>query len=253
MSPPIRGFIESTLLDWEGRIAAVVFLPGCNFRCGYCHARHLVTPSLSHEAIPLEAVLLNLRRQHGWIDGVVISGGEPTIHADLLDLITVFRAEGVPVKLDTNGSRPDVLARLLDLGVLDYVAMDVKASLDKKYFEVTAAAVDLDAVERSIGLLISSDVPYEFRTTVCPAHLDEQDVVRIAQVIRGARLFYLQPFRPVNCLDPSFDAIRPYNPDRMQAFRAAAAKYVRRCVVRGDQAGDAIADAIGDTNRLRLP
>ena len=94
MLPPIRGFIESTLLDWEGKLAAVVFLPGCNFRCGYCHARHLVEPTPSDESIPIEAVLVNFRRQHGWLDGVVISGGEPTLHPGLRDFIGKFRAEG---------------------------------------------------------------------------------------------------------------------------------------------------------------
>ena len=155
MLPPIRGFIESTLLDWEGKVAAVVFLPGCNFRCGYCHARHLVEPMPSDEAIPLEAVLVSFRRQRGWLDGVVISGGEPTLHPGLLDFIRQFRAKGIAVKLDTNGSRPDVLERLLALGVLDYVAMDVKAPLDGKYAEVARAPVDLDAIRRSIELLIA--------------------------------------------------------------------------------------------------
>jgi len=241
MPPPIRGFIENTLLDWEGKLAAVVFLPGCNFRCGYCHARHLVEPLPSDEVIPIEAVLLNLRRQRGWLDGVVISGGEPTLHSDLLEMIELFRAEGVGVKLDTNGSRPEVLAHLLRRGVLDYVAMDIKAPLDHRYRDVAAAEVDLNAIRRSIEILIASDIPYEFRTTVCPTQLAEEEIACVAEAVRGATLLYLQPFRPVNCLDRSFESLKPYNPDRMRDLCRIAAGYVGRCAVRGDQASEFVA------------
>lgn len=238
MLPPIRGFIENTLLDWEGKLAAEVFLPGCNFRCGYCHARHLVEPMPSDEVIPIEAVLLNLRRQRGWIDGIVISGGEPTLHPDLGKMIELFRAEGVGVKLDTNGSRPEVLERLLGRGVLDFISMDVKAPLDHRYAEVAGIAVDLDAIRRSIQILLAGNIPYEFRTTVCPAQLDEEGIELVAQSIRGARVYYLQPFRPVNCLDRSFETLTPYNPDRMRELAQVAGRYVHRCLVRGDQASE---------------
>jgi len=238
MSPSIRGFIESSLLDWEGKLAAIVFLPGCNFRCGYCHARHLVEPAPSNESIPLEAVLACFRRQSGWLDGVVISGGEPTVHPDLLELIRRFRAEGIAVKLDTNGSNPDALERLLQLGVLDYVAMDVKAPLDGKYSEVARAPVDLDAIRRSIDLLIGGATPCEFRTTVCPGILDADEVERTALAVRGAPLYYLQTFRPVNCLDRDLEKTKPHNPDQMRELCRRAARYVRRCAVRGDQASE---------------
>lgn len=238
MSPPIRGFIENTLLDWEGKLAAEVFLPGCNFRCPYCHARHLLKPDDSGESIPIDVIVRNLRQQRGWIDGVVISGGEPTLQADLLELIRIFRAEGLGVKLDTNGSRPDVLDQLLERGVLDHVAMDVKAPLDSKYSEIAGVPVSLDAIRQSIELLIASDVPYEFRTTVCPTQLIEDDINRIGQAVRGAKLYYLQAFRPVNCLDPSMENIKPYNSDEMRDLCCIAAKYVQHCVVRGDQASE---------------
>jgi len=238
MPPPIRGFIESTLLDWEGRLASVIFLPGCNFRCPFCHARDLVEPLPSDEEIPLEAVLLNLRHQRGWIDGVVICGGEPTIHPDLIDLIEILRAEGVGIKLDTNGSRPQALERLLALGALDYVAMDVKAPLNTRYQRAAGVSVDLDALRRSIGILMASDTPCEFRTTACPTLTNEEDVESIARDIRGARLYVLQTFRPVNCLDRSFENVKPYNPDRMRDLCRLASKHVRRCIVRGDQASE---------------
>lgn len=238
MAPPIRGFIESTLLDWEGKVAAVVFLPGCNFRCGYCHARHLVEPTPVAESIPIEAILAAFKRQRGWLDGVVISGGEPTLQPGLLDLIQAFRAEGVAVKLDTNGSRPDVLERLLALGVLDCVAMDVKGPLDAKYAEIARVPVDLEAIQQSIQLLIRGETPYEFRTTVCPTLLDADEVERTALAVRGARAYYLQAFRPVNCLDRSLENVRPYNPDQMRELCRRVARHVQRCVVRGDEASE---------------
>ena len=245
MPPPIRGFIENTLLDWEGKVAAVVFLPGCNFRCGYCHARHLVEAAPSDEAIPLEAVLDTLERQRGWIDGVVISGGEPTLHPDLLDLIRALRAAGLGIKLDTNGSRPQVLERLLGLGLLDHVAMDVKAPLDDRYSAVAGAPVDLAAIRQSIDLLLGGQTPYEFRTTVCPDKLDAAGIEEIAQALRGARLYYLQTFRPVNCLDRSLEAAKPYNVDEMRELCRRAAPYVRRCAVRGDHASERVAGKVG--------
>ena len=245
MAPPIRGFIENTLLDWEGKLAAVVFLPGCNFRCAYCHARHLVEPMPSREFIPIEAVLLNLRRQRGWLDGIVVSGGEPTLHASLLKMIETFRAEGVGVKLDTNGSRPAVLENLLRREVLDYVAMDVKAPLDYRYSEVAGVEADLDAVRSSIEMLMACDIPYEFRTTVCPPHLDAEEIELMGRTLRGAKLWSLQPFRPVNCLDRSFEAVKPYNPERMRELGQIAGRYVQRCLVRGDQASEVLAGNCG--------
>ena len=238
MPPPIRGYIENTMLDWEGKLAAVIFLPGCNFRCAYCHARHLIEPTPPDEAIPIEAVLSSLQRQRGWVDGIVISGGEPTLYPDLPELISFFRVEGIGVKLDTNGSRPDMLERLLGRGIVDHVAMDIKAPLDHRYSEVAGVEVDLDAIRRSIELLMSSDIPYEFRTTACPSQLGEDEIAGIAQAVRGARHLYLQAFRPVNCLDRSFENIKPYNSDEMRTLSLVASRYVERCSVRGDEASE---------------
>jgi pyruvate formate lyase activating enzyme len=235
--PPIKGYIPNTLLDWEGKIAAIVFLPGCNMRCGYCHAHYLLEP-VSDEAIPLDAVLEGLRKQKGWIDGIVISGGEPTLHSDLPELIQTFRDEGFPIKLDTNGGRPDILRQLIEDGMIDHVAMDVKAPLDHRYYEVAGSETDLDAISESIDILIDSDVSYEFRTTICPTYLDADDIRDIAKAVRGAKVLYLQPFRPVNCLDRALNQVKPYNLNEMRDFCRIAAKYVHRCLVRGDGASE---------------
>ncbi len=243
--PPIRGFLENTLIDWEGRLAAEIFLPGCPFRCGYCHARHLVEPQPGDESIPLEAVLDNVREQNGWLDGIVISGGEPTLHDDLPELIGAFRDEGLAVKLDTNGSNPEALARLLRHGRLDCVAMDVKAPLDHRYSEVARVPVDLAAIRRSIDLLMHSDIEVEFRTTVCPGLVEEDEILAIARAIQGARSYFLQKFRPVNCLDRSMERLKSPNQDQMRAYCRIAAPYVERCVVRGDSASERVGTGAG--------
>ena len=240
MLPPIKGFIESTLIDWEGRLAAEVFLPGCNFRCSYCHAAHLIEPGDRLESIPMDVILQSLQGGKNWIDGVVISGGEPTLHKGLRELVQVFRNDGLEVKLDTNGSRPGALEALLEDGLIDYVAMDVKAPLDHRYAEVVGAPVEVDDIRASIEMLIAGDIGYEFRTTVCPAVLSPDAVVEAAQGVRGASQYFLQSFRPVNCLDPSLHSVKPYTGDEMRDMAARCAKYVQRCMVRGDAASEIV-------------
>jgi pyruvate formate lyase activating enzyme len=207
--PSIRGIQENTLLDWEGRLAAIVFLSGCNFRCPYCHSRHLILNPDVLGVIPLDAVDEMIKRHSGWLDGIVISGGEPTLSSGLPDLIRHFRALGAPVKLNTNGSRPDVISDLLAEGLLD-------------------------AIARSIETIIASDIEYEFCTTVCPALLTEDDVIATALALRGAKRYVLQNFRPVNCLDPAYETQKPYDPDLMRSLAQRCQKYVQRCTVRGD-------------------
>ncbi len=233
--PKIKGFVENTLLDWEGRVVSVLFLPRCNFRCGYCHAGYLVSAPNEMESIPLEGVLSALQRGRGWVDGVVLSGGEPTLHPGLERLIRLLRSEGFPVKLDTNGSRPDVLEALMSEKLLDYVAMDIKAPLDERYSAVAGVSCDLEALERSVELLIAGDVDYEFRTTVCPFYLDRDGVEGVARAVRGAGRLVLQRFRPTQCLIPDLEEVEPYNDDEMRAMAELSSRYVRECYVRGDQ------------------
>lgn len=236
--PPIKGFIENTMLDWEGRISAALFLPGCNFRCPYCHAGHLVSDAALLESIPIERVMASLMRNRDWIDGIVVSGGEPTLHEGLRELVELFRDAGLPVKLDTNGARPGVLRELVGAGLVEHVAMDVKAPLDDRYRETVGVDVDLDKVRASIGLLMEGDVSHEFRTTVCPVHTNAEDIEDLARDIEGAEVLFLQKFRPVNCLDESLNEVKPYNDEEMREFAERAARHVRRCVVRGDTASE---------------
>ena len=233
MTPPIKGFIRNSLLDWEGRIASVVFLAGCNFRCPWCHARHLVLGAPDFERIFFDPILEYLRRHADWVDGVVISGGEPTLYADLEDMIDVIRSLGLGVKLDTNGSRPEVLGRLIENGKLDYVAMDVKAPLDERYHKAAGCKVDLPAITRSIGLLIGGDVDYELRTTVCSNVLSEKDMGDMSESLAGAERWILQPFRPINCIDAAFLEIAAATPEELGRLARLVRRTGRCVVVRG--------------------
>jgi len=237
--PPIAGYHPVTLIDWPGRIAAVVFLPRCNLRCSFCHAGPLLKEP--QETIPLEAILEHLASRAGWIDGVVICGGEPTLWPGIGRLCEEFRRLGLAVKLDTNGTNPDRLEALLGAGLVDAVAMDLKAPIDERYHGVAGTRTDLRAINRSIDLLMESGVEYEFRTTVCPAFLAEDEIHAIGKRIAGARLWVLQRFEPANALDPILRTCEPYNIDRMESLAEIGRGYVARCPIRGQPEKDRMA------------
>ncbi len=234
MLPPIKGFIPNSLIDWPGRIAGILFLSGCNFRCPFCHAAHLVVRPNELESIPFESVEGFLKSRGDWIDGVIISGGEPTISDGLEELIDRVRALGFAVKLDTNGTHPEVVERLLKAGKLAAVSMDVKAPLDERYDKLAGVKVDLDAIRRSIAMLIGgAAAEYEFRTTVVPGMLGLEDVVDIARSLGGAERYALQNFQPVDCIDPATLLVQPYAVGEMKRMAEAAGAHVKRCWVRG--------------------
>lgn len=189
-------------MDWPGRIASVVFLPGCSFACGWCHNRVLVNTPDKLDDIPVDQVLIRVRELGAWVDGIVVTGGEPTIHPDLPDLIRTLKT-AAPVKLDTNGSRPDMLEKLLAEKLLDGVSMDIKAPLDADHYSrVVEVPVDIDDIRRSIQLILESGVWYEFRTTLLPTLHTPGDVALIRQQLKqiaGAPLIRplkLQAFKP---------------------------------------------------------
>jgi len=229
--PEIKGFNKNTFLDWDGRIASIIFLPGCNYRCPYCHASALVTRPDTQPTIPLGEIDAYLAQNRGWIDGVVITGGEPTLHPGLFDLIDHLIEGGLKIKLFTNGSRPDVLRELVRTGRLAAISMDLKGPLDARYERAAGVPVDLDAIRTSVDVIIKGGIPYEFRTTVCPAVLTHDDVIDTARSVRGAGLWTLQQFRPVDCLDPTFEKIVPYEGDQLDRMAEAAGEFVGRCTV----------------------
>ncbi|MFH2144521.1 MAG: anaerobic ribonucleoside-triphosphate reductase activating protein [Candidatus Omnitrophota bacterium] len=234
MAYQIKGFNPHTFIDWEGKLASVIYLPGCNFRCPFCHTKDLVSGIDALSNIPLEQIERFLDQKKGWIDSVVIGGGEPTLHNDLAQLLTELKNYGLLVKLDTNGTRPDVLKNLLSAKLVDYIAMDVKAPLVKeKYEQVVKAKVDMGAVEESIQILLSGAVKYEFRTTVVPTLLDRRDILQIARTLTGAKRYVLQQFSPKNTLDEAMSDIKPHSFEELKCMAQLANEFVKNCFVRG--------------------
>ena len=197
------GFQALTLSDYPGKTAAVVFTQGCNFRCPFCHNGGLL-PAVAddRELVPEAFVLEELRRRRGLLDGLVVTGGEPTLQEALPAFLGKVRALGLLVKLDTNGSRPEMLARLLGAGLVDYVAMDVKAPRGK-YDLLAGVRAPLDAVRESIRLIAASGVPHHFRTTVPPSLLDAADIGAIRRELPSGSPHLAQEFKPEHALDPA--------------------------------------------------
>lgn len=228
----VKGWIKSSLVDFPGRIAASLFSGGCNFRCPNCHNADLVLHPNQLPDLPEEEIWAFLEQRRGLLDGVVLSGGEPTLQPDLFAFIARLRRLGFLVKLDTNGYLPDRLEEAIADRTVDYVAMDVKAPLGK-YARATGIEVDAARIACSIDLLLGSAIEYEFRTTVVPGILDEDDILRIGEQIDGAHAYYLQQYVPRNTLDPAMLDRKPYPASRIKAMAELAQPFVESVGVRG--------------------
>ena len=226
------GIEKLTLIDFPGKIACVVYTIGCNFRCPYCH-----NPSLVDETVETrvgeEDVFALLERKKGFLDGIVVTGGEPTMHGDdLLRFMAKVKKRGFLVKLDTNGTNPEILRKAIKRNLVDYIAMDIKAPL-AKYSATVARPVDIAAIQESIRLLIASPVLYEFRTTVVKSMLSPEDIEEMGREVKGARRYYLQKFAPSKLLlNPQFKKKTTYSDEEFQAFQKTLHRYVEYCEVR---------------------
>lgn len=189
----IAGFVKNSFVDYPGKIASTIFTAGCNMRCWYCHNSHILE---NFENKVEEDFILNfLKERKGFIDAVVISGGEPTLQKDLKEFIKKIKVLGYLIKLDTNGSNYEVLKSLIDENLLDYVAMDIKAPLNK-YSKITNTKIDIDNIKKSIELLIENKVDYEFRTTFSP-DLTLEDIEEICASLKGAKNYVIQKYNVV--------------------------------------------------------
>lgn len=217
----LSGITKLTLLDFPEKTACIVFTAGCNFRCGYCHNPEFVLPERLKEIekgfIPEEVFFRFLERRKGLLQGVVITGGEPTLHPDLEDFIGKIRTLGYAVKLDTNGNRPEVLRRLIERGLVQYVAMDFKTSFNR-YSALSGLGADAEAVKKSFGLLKEGRIPYEFRTTLVREMHAEEVLREMKRSLRGATRYFLQPFRSEIVLDPKFETMSAFSEAEMASL-----------------------------------
>lgn len=225
--PRLAGLQRAGMLDWPGRVTATAFLSGCTLRCPYCHNPELVhAPRRTQDA---ETLFELVRDRRAWLDGVVITGGEPTATPGIAELLRALKREGMPVKLDSNGTRPDVLGPLLAEGLVDYVALDVKAT-PERYERATGTRGAWGLVAESIALVIDSDVDHEFRTTCYPLAVGPDDAVHIAALLAGGRRYFLQQFRPARTLDPAAVSVRPHAPETLRAAADRCSRYLPTAV-----------------------
>jgi len=230
----IAGFQKVSLVDFPGKVASVVFTPGCNMDCYYCHNRVLLGPEASRELVDPDEILGYLCKRVRVLDGVVVSRGEPTLQPGLSHFLQRIRDLDLHIKLDTNGTRPEVLEELIGEELVDFVAMDLKAP-GPRYEEICGTRVDLKAVESSRALLLKGRVPYEFRTTLSPL-LDEADVMHMAREIPGAQRLVLQQFRRPEAVSPRTDvrlAIPSHSPDYLNHIASRVQDLAIPCHTRG--------------------
>ena len=246
----IGGLQKFSLLDYPEHLSAIVFTTGCNFRCQYCYNPMLVWPNevgkvenitspeseevveKGHPQISENDLFDFLKKRVKKLDAVVITGGEPTLHSDLVEFIEKIRALGFKIKLDTNGTNPQMVNSLLEKNLLDYIAMDIKSSMEK-YDLVTGVQPDLNEIQKSIKIIMESGVPYEFRTTMVPDLVDKEDIEKIGEIIKGAPKWYLQQFKQdVELVNSAFQGHAAYSDEELEEMVKIAQKYVEISAVR---------------------
>lgn len=225
----IGGFQETSLLDYPGKIAAIIWTTGCNFRCPFCYNPDLVFEKTDN--VSVDHILSFLDQRKGKIDALSISGGEPFLQRDLKDFILQVKDRGYLVKVDTNGSFPDRLKELLDEGLIDYLSMDVK-STKNKYNEITGVSVDIDDISASIDLIKDNADDYEFKTTVIPKFHQKEDIVEIARWLKGSKKYFLQQFKSDTSIISS-ETFSRYSKEDLLNMCELIKPYFEKCHVRG--------------------
>ena len=226
------GLQKLTLLDYPGRVACTLFTRGCNFRCPFCHNASLVVRAEEQKSYENTEIIAFLKKRQGILDGVAITGGEPTLMPGIYDFIKEVKGLGYSVKLDTNGTRPDVLKKLVNDNLLDYVAMDIKNSPEKYAFTCGLTdSYDLSKIEESIDFLMGGSVDFEFRTTVAKPFHAEEDFVKIGEWLKGEEKYFLQQFKDSG--DIIGDEISGYSDSEMQDFLGILLPFVPNAQLRG--------------------
>jgi pyruvate formate lyase activating enzyme len=230
----LGGLQKNSLIDYPGKLSCVIFLSGCNFSCPYCHNPDLASGRLTGNAFPDEKAVLDfLERRKGLLDGVVISGGEPTLDKGLFPICGSIKRMGYPIKLDTNGSQPQVIKRLIDEGLVDYIAMDIKTD-PHHYPPLIVKDYDPGQILASIHTIMETARAYEFRTTCVRPIVDEQSIEKISKAIRGSTLYVLQHFRNGRVLHPEYFAQNQgiYDEDGLRHLKSIAEPWVKKCIIR---------------------
>jgi pyruvate formate lyase activating enzyme len=231
----IGGIQKNSLIDYPQKISCVVFASGCNFDCPYCHNPGLAKPPAGDSLLEVDAVVSFLQKRKSFLDGVVISGGEPTLQKDLFEFCQRVQSIGYPVKLDSNGSNPHVIERLIDNHLVDYIAMDIKTDPDR-YVPMITKVIDPNAIRSSIRIIMESGIAHEFRTTCVKSIVDKTDILSIARLIQGADLYVLQKvnFQHTSVLHPEFFYTNAwqFDAEEIEKFQTSASEFVQACIIR---------------------
>lgn len=225
----IKGFQATTLMDYPGNIAAITFSPGCDFRCPYCYNKSLVINSPELIELDENKILEKISQRKKLIDGVVLSGGEPTLQKDLPEFAEKIKKLGLKVKLDTNGTNPGMINRLIDKKLVDFIAMDIKGPLEK-YEEVTQTKPDLESIKKSVNMIMKkgsdAGVDYEFRTTALPDLLSIDDFKKVGEWLKGAKKYCLQQFKRMpGMIDPAYEDKRTYSIDELKEIKKSLTSF----------------------------
>jgi len=235
----IKGWQKFSLLDYPEKISCILFVANCNFRCSFCHNRDLVLNSSKLPEISQEEIFSFLEKRKGQLDGVVITGGEPTLYKDLREFIKKIKNFSYFVKLDTNGSDPEMIQTLITDKLIDYWAMDIKGPLDQRYEKITNSKLEIEDIKKSIKLILNSGVNFEFRTTIVPGIHNEKVLLEMANQFNDLICqsdnfkWYLQSFLPQNCLNPEFVKIKPCSSSEMDKLYKEVKKFFPKVVLRG--------------------
>ncbi|UCD04905.1 MAG: anaerobic ribonucleoside-triphosphate reductase activating protein [candidate division WOR-3 bacterium] len=232
----IRSIIETSLIDWDGKLTTVLFFDKCNFMCPFCQNWELLKHPEKFPVVEWSKIEKMLLSKRSWIDGVVLTGGEPLVNKkEVFDITSRIKRLGFLVKIDTNGAYPQVLCELIEKSLVDYVAMDIKAPIDKRYANAVGTKIDLMALEATISMLLSGQTEYEFRTTCVPRIIDIRSIEEIGMRIKGAERWFLQQYVPVNAYDEEYRKMSEVSKKDANTMLTIARKYVADVRWRGKQ------------------
>lgn len=231
----IRGLIETSFLDWDGKIVATIYVPRCNFRCPFCHNSGLIENPEQYEVFSLDKITDLLLKHKDFLDGVCLTGGEPCLHSNrgLFGFIQHIRDLGFQVKFDSNGTDPETLKKLIEQELINHIAMDIKGPMDERYDKLSGVKTDLSRIKESIKIIMAGGISYEFRTTVVASLLDVNDIKDIARHIKGAQKFVLQQFAPAHTWDEKLRSVKAYEREKLEEMVAVAKPYVPNTLIRG--------------------
>lgn len=230
----IRAMIETSLIDWDGKLTTVLFFDKCNFMCPFCQNWDLILHPESFPVIKWQDIEKVLRAKKEWIDGVVLTGGEPLVYKEeVSDVARKAKALAMLVKLDTNGAYPDTLMKLIAEKLIDYVALDIKAPLDKTYSLATGKETNIKDIARSIKILKESNIDYEFRTTCVPGIIDSTAIESIGKAIKGAKQWVLQQYVPENAYKEEYRTLKRIPEADLRKLLDIAGRYVLSVKLRG--------------------